>query len=245
MKIRIFNNRNRMITTIVSLLVAVLLLGVVGTFAFFRSEASVANYLYSKDYQADLIDIFDNNRFALPGDTLNKDVSMKNNGEVNSVVRIRLTPSWEPALDANGNVLDTGLVTILYGPSYATDWTLIDGWYYYNKILEPGEETSLLVDSLKLAAFSNDHHAVNYSEAVYTLAIEGASLQALTVSTEEVWQMTYTMDNQGYLDWSVWGEIEALEAETEEIEEPEADGEGVIEEEELEVLLEEETEEII
>jgi len=242
MKIKIFNNRNRLVTFTGILLVAVLLLGVVGTFAFFRSEASVANFLYSRNYQADLIDIFDNNRFALPGDTLNKDVSMKNNGEVNSVVRIRLTPSWAPAVDAKGNPLDPDLVTVSYGLSYATDWTLIDGWYYYNKILEPGEETSLLVDSLKLAAFSNDHHAVNYSEAVYTLAIEGTSLQALTVSTEEVWQMTYTIDDNGYLVWAEAGTIEALEAETEEIE---LDGAGLEgEPEELEVLLEE-TEEII
>lgn len=176
---------------------------VVSTFAFFEDAGAAENFLDTGNFKVDLIDVFENNKFTLPGDTINKDVSMKNNGTYDAVVRIKLEPSWSPADDGEGNPLLTDKVTITYGTGITTDWTLIGGWYYYNKILKPGEITTLLVDALKLEAVSNDLHRTDYSNSEFKLNIRSESLQVLTEATQDNWSVKYIMSGDS-LVWSLW-----------------------------------------
>lgn len=196
-------NQNRKWTVKFLLLAVIIitLLFTVGTIAFFTDDGSAQNFLFVKQLDVNLVDIFDKIQYTLPGDTINKDVYMENLGEIEAVIRMRLEPSWNPATDALGNSLDINAVTINYGASME-DWTLIGGWYYYNKILSPGEQTSLLVDSIKLEAVSNDIHDVDYSNASYVLDVFGGSLQAIVESTQDNWGVTYTIDVDGSLIWS-------------------------------------------
>ena len=173
---------------------------ILNAFSFFRATASATNFLDAKTLQVDLVDIFQSNQLFLPGDTLNKDVYLINSGEANAVVRVKLTPSWAPAAPA----LLTDQVEITYGPSLGANWSFLGGWYYYNKILRPGESTTLLVDQIKLLAVSNDSHALDYSGAVYTLDVQSEALQANPLSASENWNRTYvlsTLDNTT-LSWS-------------------------------------------
>lgn len=187
-----------MFTTLTTAFMALTL----STFAYFISDGYVENYLNANEFRVDLLDIFENGQFSLPGDTLNKDVSMINNGELPAIVRIRLTPSWNPVSDAGGNLLDTAAAEILFGPGLGTDWVAAaDGWYYYTKILHPGDETSFLVEGLQLDPFSNDIHAADYSGGTYTLGVLGQSLQAYPEAAEENWLMTY-VDVAGTLTWT-------------------------------------------
>lgn len=175
---------------------------IIGAFAYFEDTEAAENYLPPAVLKVDLIDVFENNQLALPGDTLGKDVSMQNNGTVDAVVRIRLSPAWTPAQDAQANPLLASAVEVTFGPTFALDWTLLGGWYYYNKILEPGETTSLLVDALKLQAVSNDPHAADYSGASYNLNILSESLQAFPAAAEDTWGTTYTLNGEA-LEWVV------------------------------------------
>ena len=127
---------------------------------------------------------------------------MRNDGELDTVVRVQLTPNWNPATDDLGNVLSTDVVTIGFGSTIADDWTLIDGWYYYNRVLKPGEETSLLVDSLKLEAFSNDSHNTDYSDSIYSLDVVGESVQPYTAATLDYWGVTFTSNADDTLNWT-------------------------------------------
>lgn len=179
----------------------VLLNLVIGTFTYFNDKGSAENYLPVGKLLVDLIDVFENGKLTLPGDTVSKDVSMKNNGTMDAVVRIKLSPSWDPASDSQSNPLLTDAVAITFGPDFAADWSLIGGWYYYNKVLAPGQTTSLLVDALKLQAVSNDLHAADYSGATYKLNILSESLQAASAAAEDTWNMTYTASG-GTLTWS-------------------------------------------
>lgn len=174
---------------------------VLGAFAYFGEAEEAENYLPPAVLKVDLIDVFENNRLTLPGDTLNKDVSMKNNGNLDAVVRIRLSPAWTPAQDAQAKPLLPDAVAVTFGPAFATDWTLLGGWYYYNKVLKPGETTSLLVDALKLQAVSNDLHAADYSGASYNLNILSESLQAKPAAAEDTWNVTYTLNGE-MLEWA-------------------------------------------
>lgn len=183
-------------------LMAVLML-IVSTFAYFEDAGAAENFLDTGNFKVDLIDDFQNNRLTLPGDTVNKDVSMKNNGTYDAVVRIKLDPSWTPAVDGAGNPILTEAVTVTYGSTIATDWTLLGGWYYYNKILKPTETTALLVDALKLGAVSNDLHRTDYSNAEFNLNISSESLQSKTEATQDNWSVTYIISGDA-LVWSVW-----------------------------------------
>lgn len=174
---------------------------VLGTFAYSENTGWAENYISLGIFKVDLIDIFIGNRFALPGDTINKDVSMKNNGTRDAVVRIQLTPSWTPDKDPLDNDRLTDAVTVMFGPDAATDWTYYDGWYYYNKILRPGEETSLLVDALYFSAVSDDTHDTDYSSAAYNLNVLGESLLAMPDAAADVWDMDYELIG-GILTWT-------------------------------------------
>ena len=171
------------------------------TSATYRQSPFAENYLYAQTFKVDLIDLFANGQFFLPGDTINKDVSMKNNGDVNAIVRIYLIPSWTPETAA-GLTLDPAAVTIGFASTVGMDWTYIDGWWYYNRILKPGEETTRLVDSLKLAVVANEHHETDYSAAAYTLDVVGESLQAVPVAAQENWDMSYSSNLDGTISWS-------------------------------------------
>lgn len=163
------------------------------TFALYKQDAAAENYLYSKNLEVNLIDQFDASGLTLPGDTLNKDVYMKNLGEVPAVVRIKLSPTWLPASDEAGRLRDVAKVEITYGATQTTDWVLKpDGWYYYTKILMPGQQTTYLVESLKFLAVSNDTHATDYSEATYTLNVDAQSIQAISVAAQETWGYGFT-----------------------------------------------------
>ncbi len=197
--------RNRKYRGVIQLALTICLLVlvafIIGSFAYFNDTGKAENYASVGVFKVDLIDIFENNTLTLPGDTVNKDVSMKNNGTRDAVVRVKLTPEWTPALDGQGNERLTDAVTVNLGPDAAADWTFLDGWYYYNRILKPGEETTLLVDSLKLTAVSNDRHRTDYSGAAFDLYIDSESLQATADAAAEQWLVNYTVNGES-LTWT-------------------------------------------
>ena len=189
------------ITLAVIMIAASSLLAIKGTIAYFQNQSNINNFLYVKELKVDLLDLFDNNKYALPGDTLNKDVSMSNTGEVDAIVRIQLTPSWTPSTDSNGNILSNDTITVNFSNTVQTDWTFIDGWWYYNKILLPGEDTSLLVDSLYYTVVSNDTHDIDYSNSQYSLDVLAQSLQAYPEASSSTWNQVYTKNVDGSIVW--------------------------------------------
>jgi hypothetical protein len=199
------------ILLIVAAVVTVILSLIIGTVAYFRDGGAAQNFLYAKLFKVDLIDDFINGRLLLPGDTVSKDVYLVNTGETNAVVRVQLTPSWTPATDGSDNTLLTDAVTILLGsnigPAPTGQWTYLNGWYYYNQILSPGEATTLLVDGLYLTAFSNDDHAANYEGAEYKLDVSSDSVQVYQSAVQSKWAMTFTVDesDNNTLTWSDYG----------------------------------------
>lgn len=197
--------KSRVLITLQMLLVLVALLSsAVGTVAYYADRGTAENFLFSRTMKVDLIDDFTNDQSTLPGDTLNKDVSLKNNGEMNAFVRVQLTPSWTPSEDSKGNALLTNAVTVVLGSN--SDWTLIPGdepiydWYYYNKVLKPGESTSKLVDGLYLSAVSNDSHATNYSGATYKLLVDSDYLTANPLAVEQ-WAVSCVVTGDA-ITWS-------------------------------------------
>ena len=76
-----------------------------------------------------------------PGDTLHQDIFVKNISTQNVSIRAKISViPEEPNLPTDGFEL-----------TYNQDWELkADGWYHYKKVLEPGQETSNLLEEIKL-----------------------------------------------------------------------------------------------
>lgn len=89
----------------------------------------------------------------MPGMDVSKIVTVKNTGDSDAYIRVKLdkTIKLSEMIELPGdNGPDMSLVT--YDINTA-DWTERDGYYYYNKVLAAGEETTPLITKV---SFSKD-----------------------------------------------------------------------------------------
>lgn len=92
---------------------------------------------------------------VMPGDVIDKIVSVTNDGDNAIWVRIRLDRSVTPP---EGSELDLSFEGIALNLN-EDDWTEgADGWFYYNTILEPGETTEDLFTTVTFpGSMGNDY----------------------------------------------------------------------------------------
>ncbi|MGO1820291.1 MAG: TasA family protein, partial [Senegalia sp. (in: firmicutes)] len=113
-----------------------------------------------------------------PGDTTNKDVTVISKGSKKTYVRVKLTKMWTNQLP-NDNV---ELVLANSG-----DWVYSDGWYYYKHILNENEETTKLLDAVKLIGPITDNE---YQGQTLTVNVEAEAVQATHEAFKDVWGLT-------------------------------------------------------
>lgn len=95
-----------------------------------------------------------------PGDSVKKEVSIKNTGDVPCFVRTKI-------LFSNNDAENVSTIDI-----NTTDWVKnADGYYYYKKIVPVEKNTSLLMTAIKIADNANldtleDFEVIVYSESV-------------------------------------------------------------------------------
>ena len=145
-------------------LLVVVIIGVIGfTLAYFSDSITIGNEFKTKKYGTSVTEVFVSPDNWTPGTTTEKSVVATNTGNVDEAVRISYTEKWVAAnettelsgwVDENGNVTDheSGLATderaALINFDNASDWTLNDGYYYYNYKLAPTESTSSFIKSV-------------------------------------------------------------------------------------------------
>ena len=121
------------------------------TSAYFTTEKTATNVITSGNIDIELQEtalngdgeemLFESSqeRFnVMPSQEVSKIVRVKNTGTNAAYVRISVSKSIELAEQGNP---DVSLVTMDFN---STNWTLQDGYYYYNVPLEPGETTEAL-----------------------------------------------------------------------------------------------------
>ena len=136
-------------------LLLVAIIGIVGlTVAYFASSASVENEFETSEYGTDVIETFTSPTGWQPGDETPKVLTVKNTGEVDEAVRVKVEEKW---VNKNGQelpLLQDGNVAALIHYINDSDWTRVDVanedyyYYYYNYKLAPDEETSELLDKV-------------------------------------------------------------------------------------------------
>ena len=175
--------KSMMMLILAGTLVTLLVAG--GTMAWFTAAQEVDNNFTAGTVaitvnEHDFADITNWN----PGDTTNKDVSVKSTGSKKTYVRVSLTPQWTPASGtASLSLANVSLNTI----NVPTDWVLFNGWYYYKIILQNGNETSLLLDSV---AFSGPLTDNTYQGAKLAIKVKAEAVQASNGAALTTWGLT-------------------------------------------------------
>ena len=100
----------------------------------------------------------------MPASSVSQTVTVKNSGSLSVYVRVSLEKivndptglpiGWEDKISCNINL---------------ADWQFIDGYYYYNRVLSPGQTTVALFDKVSFAA-SMGNEFVNKSVVITVVA---------------------------------------------------------------------------
>lgn len=175
--------------------IAVLILLLVGVgiaYALSMHEVEQENILASHTTAVGIEETFPDGTVT-PGATKTKQVAFKNEGTAPVFVRVAYAEEW-----TNGTawLSDDGThVTKNWTPAWASDWTLIDGWYYYKKVLPQGATTDKILESVTFPAgleddYKNGQYDLSFLVEVVQLSDE-ASVN--TSSTQSVWDRTATV----------------------------------------------------
>lgn len=172
-----------------------------GTLAYFTDDDAKTNTFtvgnvsivltepnWDKTGEAEAADVY-------PGEPLAKDPTVTNDGKNPCFVRIKVEGLDQFADEFNGAMITyrTGYVADALG----ADWTLhTDGYFYYNKVLQPGESTSALFDQIVIPTeLTNNAAAEPIVVTAYAVQAQGAkpsfsAVQAMTVAEIATWMDT-------------------------------------------------------
>ncbi len=156
-------NKRLLIVSLVVIICAVM--AVIGTSAFFTKTGEVKTVIKTGN-----VDIAVHDKTAagesseatvydiMPGDTVEKIVTVENTGTHPVYVRVKVTPR------ISNEKLDPSCLEIAFN---TTDWTYdeSDGYHYYNNVLEAGETTAPIYDSVYVNGpkVDNDYRAEYFS----------------------------------------------------------------------------------
>lgn len=174
-------NKKKKGLVIVSGISVLTLLG--GTLAYFTTTTNIANKFKSGLYQNEIIENFESPSNWTPGTVTNKEIIVKNTGNIPMAVRASYTEKWVNAKGEELSLkdLDNNQIAII---NFGSDWVKDkDGYYYYGS-----KENKTLLDSNKVTtSFIN---SVKFNEKVKASLNESISEDGKTV--------TYTSTGDGY-----------------------------------------------
>lgn len=121
-----------------SVIVIVITLISIGVYAYFVSESTFRGIISTSNLKLEVcqenfdgVDVTDYDFEVMPGDVVSRIVTVKNVGEQSLYLRVKLVISAENDELLAENILKMNINT--------AKWTYRDGYYYYYKVLDPGE----------------------------------------------------------------------------------------------------------
>lgn len=206
-----------------------------GSYAWLTAEADVTNLFSTgdKNYDGVILERVNNeegftqyrkgpNKVLVddafkPGDTNLKEVKFENNGDYDSMLRIKLTPEVEQwfAEEERFKPIHNSLDKVPAGnddpiimenwnsPSFqfegeGQNWIYNegDGYYYYKHIFNAGEITPLILKSITFnGAAGNDHQRINYSLFIEMETVQMSENNQSISTFSEVDTVQITGDN--------------------------------------------------
>jgi predicted ribosomally synthesized peptide with SipW-like signal peptide len=153
------------------------------TLAYYTAYGKATNVVTSGDIQlkihektADGNDFPAEGVYVIPGDIVSKCVSIENVCGHPFYLRVKVVSnSTNQALSAD-DCLKLDINT--------ADWTFVDGYYYYNKILQPGEVTPALFTQVEIVGSKVDQ---NHVGSMLSLTVNAYAVQSQNNPAEHPW----------------------------------------------------------
>ena len=159
-----------------SIVVLVVLLVVGGTMAWFTDKGEATNKFTGGTVDIEVIEKFDKPDNWNPGAEAEKKVSIESLGSKQTYVRVALIPQWD-----DDSSLPISNVELILADN--DDWIYKDGWYYYKKILNEDDVTSLLLEEVRLKDETDD----DYQGRTLEIKVKAEAVQASHNAYEDVW----------------------------------------------------------
>lgn len=168
--------RKLLIVSVLAILVAVT---AAGTLAYFTDTGTAHNVITTGNVDIELNEWADDARTqpfqdktgVMPGTKVTKIVEVKNTGTGAAFVRLYVEKNVYRAADQKP--MDTDPVSLNFNN---TDWTYSDGYYYYNRPLEPGKTTEPLFTAVTFAAeMDNRYQNATAHVKVIAYAVQSAN----------------------------------------------------------------------
>ena len=178
--------RKLLILSVLAICVAIL---AAGSLAYFTSEGKAHNVITSGGVEIAVQEWADEDKQTpfedlegiMPGMTVTKIAEIKNTGASDAWVRVKVEKNIQ--LQGEGKP-DTGLVELTLNTA---DWTEKDGYYYYTKVLKPGEVTAPIFTAVTFKPdMGNEYQNATATVDVSAQAVQTANNGA-TVMDAQGW----------------------------------------------------------
>lgn len=187
--------------------IMIVLVTTVGSLAYFVSKETKVNEFEIGSIEARIDETFDgvHANDLSTNKKIDKFVAITNTGKSNEVIRVVMNPQWE-SKSADGKdipVSASNQIELNLRNGFEDDWIeSSDGYYYYKKVLKPGETTSNLLESvsIKKDITEDEKHEFKYRDLSVNVSVE--AMQVNTQAIEDNWNKNNTMDTNvvTYLD---------------------------------------------
>lgn len=160
-----------------------------GTLAFFTADGTTHNVITSGGVDIKIVEKGENgvdfmqNQTVMPGKTITKIVTVKNEGKTDAWVRVKLTPKIEFSKAYQkghpNDIADLALMklNLAQNDDGTGKWTLQnDGYYYYSEPLVAGQTTEALLQSVAFdAAMPNAYQNATAQVIITAEAVQSAN----------------------------------------------------------------------
>lgn len=178
--------RKLLILSVLAICIATL---AAGTLAYFTSEGKAHNVITTGGVEITVQEWADEEKTkpfedltgVMPNTTVTKIAEIKNTGASDAWVRVKVEKNIK--LQGKGTP-DTGLVELALNTA---DWTEKDGYYYYTKVLKPGEVTAPIFTAVTFKPdMGNEYQNATATVDVTAQAVQTANNGA-TVMDAQGW----------------------------------------------------------
>ncbi|MBR4866529.1 MAG: SipW-dependent-type signal peptide-containing protein [Clostridia bacterium] len=158
---------------LLSLILAVFAMLTVGTYAYFTTTETAHNVITTggirfelRQGEAATATFPEKTMVIMPGDVVNEDLTVENTGDHPMYLRVKLTPGVNDRNLSAENCIQLNI--------NREDWTLKDGYYYYNTRLEAGQTTAPLFTAITFVGkeVTNEYLGKSFSLDVAAFAVQ-------------------------------------------------------------------------
>lgn len=132
--------------TLVAILVFTFVFSTGKTMAAWSAKGDTVNIITIGSVRAQIVEEYVQGQKLYPGSEVNKKVQVTNTGNVDSVIRVKISKAWGDSRDENGNlIINNDLPTDNILIDFDTEnwyYNEEDGYFYYKSVLLP-EQTTL------------------------------------------------------------------------------------------------------